>query len=511
MYSYHRRGVPDRPAHVQSACTSSRGACHPIVTFMALLALSSVFASCEKDKRLEPKIFTDAEVAKLPDRTVFKLGEMPDFSGLEVVEVYTDSTRRPTERYTTEWSGNIFKKGTSEVKVRTREREASFEITFTDELVETGLPVLYINTENDQSIDSKSEYVKAHMVIKNGGDTFSEHTLRIRGRGNATWSYPKKPYKVKLDEKTSMLGMAESRDWVLLANYCDKTLLRTSTAFKLSRLMGFPWTPADRFVDVVLNGEYIGNYQLTEPIEQGSHRIDIPVDGFVFERDGYYDQEPNYFVSALRGYGYSFKNPDAEDDLTEAQWNYIKNYMDEFEELLASDGFADPTTGYHRYIDEASFVRWFIFQNILANMDTNVYLVKEDMHDSKLKMGPVWDFEWSLGIGWYDGPRPRPADYYVWESNAFYYDRLLQDPGFKASVKAMWNGLSVTDDILEHYDETTQLIAKSQELNFKRWDIMDERVSVGGIPMGSYDKEVEVDRQFFINHMNWLASEFAKY
>lgn len=480
------------------------------VSLFAIYSFFIVFASCTKEKFV-PKIFTNVEIATLPSKTVYKLGETPDFSGLAVAEIYTDSSRRPTSQFKTEWTGDIFKKGVSEVKVTTRDREATFQITITDELVETGLPVLYINTTNETAVDSKNEYVNAHMVIKDGGQTVSENTLRIRGRGNATWTYPKKPYKIKLDEKASMLGMEEERDWILLANYCDKTLLRTSTAFKLSRLMGFPWTPDDRFVEVVLNGEYLGNYQLTEAIEQGSKRIDIPEEGFVIERDGYYHQEPKHFVSATRGYGYSFKNPDAEDDLTDAQWLYIKNHMDKFEAQLASEDFANPLTGYRSFIDETSFVRWFIFQNILANMDTNVYLTKADMSDSKLEMGPVWDFEWSIGIGWYDGARPRPANYYVWQSNEFYYDRLLADPQFRTKIKEMWNSLSVTDDILNHIDQTTQLIAQSQELNFKRWDIMNQRVSVGGIPMGSYEKEVEVDRQFFINHMQWLAGEMANY
>lgn len=480
------------------------------ISLIAISVFSFLFVSCGKEK-LTPKIFVDAEIAKLPDRTVFKLGETPDFTGLEISEVYTDSTRKSTPHYKTEWTGNIFKKGASDVTVRARDREVTFQITFGDELIETGLPVLYIDTENEKVVDSKDDYVNANMVIKKEGEIISENSLRIKGRGNATWTYPKKPYKLKLDSKASILDMEEAKDWVLLANYCDKTLLRTSIAFQLSRLMQFPWTPDDHFVEVVLNGEYLGNYQITEQIEQGSNRIDIPGQGFIFERDGYYEQEPKHFVSALRGYGYSFKNPDPEDDLSDDQWHYIKNHMDEFESILASETFADPLNGYRRYIDESSFVRWFIFQNILANMDTNVYLIKEDMNDSKLSMGPVWDFEWSIGIGWYDGIRPRPANYYVWESNVFYYDRLLQDPHFKAKVKELWNNIAVTDQILQHIDETTQLIGKSQELNFKRWDIMNTRVSVGGIPMGSYEKELEVDRQFFINHMNWLNGEIANY
>ena len=144
-------------------------------------------------------------------------------------------------------------------------------------------------------------------------------------------------------------------------------------------------------------------------------------------------------------------------------------------------------------------------------MDTNPYLIKTDMGGSKLQMGPVWDFEWSIGIGWYDGARPRPANYYVWDSNALYYNRLLQDPAFKLKVKEMWQTISITEDILKYIDDKKKLLEKSQELNFKRWDILNTRVSVGGIPLGSYDKEVECDRQFFINHMNWLNEEISKY
>lgn len=96
-------------------------------------------------------------------------------------------------------------------------------------------------------------------------------------------------------------------------------------------------------------------------------------------------------------------------------------------------------------------------------------------------------------------------------SDAFYYDRLLQDPLFKTKIREMLETISITDDILQYIDETAVLLDKSQELNFKRWDIMNIRVSVGGTPMGSYKKEVECDRQFFINHINWLNSEISNY
>jgi hypothetical protein len=373
----------------------------------------------------------------------------------------------------------------------------------------TGLPVIRIDTQGSQSITSKETYVNAAMVIQRDGVTIHESTMRIRGRGNATWGYPKKPYKIKLDSKANILGMGNDKDWVLLANYCDKSLMRTGIAFKVSELLQFPWTPDAKFVELVINGEYQGNYQLVEGIKQDSNRVDIPKTGFIIENDGYYLQEPKWFVTDS-GHPYSFKNPDAEDDLTDAQYNYIKDYLNEFEGVLNSDNFNDAINGYQKYIDTDSFVRWFLLQQIIANLDTNPYLIKADStENSKLSIGPVWDFEWSMGIGWYDGARPRPADYWTW--NGWYYEKLLQDEAFTARLRSMWDQYKgqISQTILQYIDERESEIMKSQKINFRRWDILNTRVSVGGIPLGSFEAEVDCDKQFFINHMNWLETAIA--
>ena len=322
----------------------------------------SFITSCEKEVPAE-KIFQYIEITKLPDRTAFQLGETPIFSGMEVSEVYTDRTKKTNVNFETNWSADIFKRGKTKVTVSARGRSVTFDITFEGDLIDTGLPVVYLETENQQPVDSKENYVKATMVIKNQGDIISEKSLRMKGRGNATWSYPKKPYKLKLDKKESVMGMKEAKDWVLLANYTDKTLMRTGISLKLSRLMNFPWTCDDRFVEVVLNGEYIGNYQLVETVQQGVNRVDIPDNGYLFERDNYYELEPNHFETSM-GFGYSFKNPDPEDDLTPEQRDYIINYMNDFEAVLASSTFNDPENGYVRFIDVESFIRWFLFQPV---------------------------------------------------------------------------------------------------------------------------------------------------
>jgi hypothetical protein len=456
-----------------------------------------------------PKEYARLEITTQPTKTAYLIGETVDLSGLALTKVFSNGEEEAvaSDAYTAEWS--TWTAGTFPVTVTVDGKNAAFDITVSGTLVDTGLPVVYIDTENSAAITSKEDYVSGTMTIWQEGSKIHENTMRIRGRGNATWGYPKKPYKIKLDSKANFFGMGNDKDWVLLANYCDKTLMRTGIAFHLSKLMGFPWTPDAQFVELVVNGSYLGNYQLVEGIKQDEQRVDVDEDeGFIIERDGYYLQEPRYFVTDA-GYGYSFKQPDT-DDLTDAQWDFIKDYMNEFEAVLASDEFDDLTNGYQKYIDLESFARWFLFQNVIANLDTNPYLTKNDnTTGSKVCMGPVWDFEWSLGIGWYAGARPRPAGY--WVQNGWYFAKLLESPAFTGKVKELWNTykFQMTVGGLAYFVAAKAEIADSQSLNFRRWDILNTRVSVGGIPLGSFDAEVECDRQFFINHINWLDTAIS--
>ena len=206
--------------------------------FLLLFAIPLFFNACDKEEtgKVE-EIFLDIEISKLPDKTTFRLGQTPDFTGIEVQEIYTDGTKKPNNNFKIDWSTDIFKRGTTQATVTARGRRATFEISFGGDLVDTGLPVVYIETVDQAPVASKDNYVEGALVIKENGKTVTEKSMRIKGRGNATWTYHKKPYKIKLDKKASILGMEEAKDWVLLANYCDKTLLRTAIAFKLSRLM----------------------------------------------------------------------------------------------------------------------------------------------------------------------------------------------------------------------------------------------------------------------------------
>jgi hypothetical protein len=456
--------------------------------------------------RVDEGVLTGIRITRVPVKKYYKMGEELAAGDLVVENVYHNGYSKPTSDYTI--TGDTFTAGSQNITVVSKintSKTATFNINVSNDLIHTGLPVVYIDTRNAAPVVSKEEYINGKIVIKQNNVVIHENTMRIHGRGNATWSYPKKPYRIKLDTAANLLGMRSDRDWVLLANYCDKTLMRTSIAFHLSQLMQFPWTPKAKFVEVVLNGEYIGNYQLAEHVKKSSTRINIPNTGYFFQWDNYYYNEPKYFTTQ---YGYSFQYPQPE-DLTDYQWEYLRSFMHEFETVLYSDNYNDPNTGYHRYIDIDSFVKWFLFQNIMANQDTNPFLTKNDNGASKVFMGPcVWDFEWSLGIGWYGGVRPRPANYYVYTD--WYYSQLRKDLEFNSRLKSLWNEnkIQVRQSILDFISITRVEIMSSQELNFRRWNILNTQVSVGGIPLGSFEAEVDCDIQFFNNHMDWLETVF---
>lgn len=370
----------------------------------------------------------------------------------------------------------------------------------------TGLPVVTVETDQRAAITSKENYVNGTLTISKTADFKAgyEGAMRIRGRGNATFGYPKKPYKIKLDEKSEILGMPSDKEWVLLANYCDKSLLRTSIAFKLSELMSMPWTPRTEFVELFLNGRYEGNYLLGEHVKVSKNRLNADDDGYLIERDGYYQQEPLYFMTD-RGNPFTFKHPDT-DDITQQQVAYIKDYVNKFEYVLYSQNFMDPEEGYRKYIDVDSWVNWYLVQETLCNKDTNYYFFKKNAQpDTKLGMSPVWDFEWSLGIGW---NYTEPARHDVLVQRSLYFDRLMQDPYFAGLVKERWKTLKseYLPQLYAYINETAQKISVSQRANFTKWNILNTPVSVEVITLGTWENEVQYAKDFLTRRVQWLDS-----
>ena len=371
----------------------------------------------------------------------------------------------------------------------------------------TGLPICYITTKDSCLIDSKEYYIAATIrIIHNNRVILPDSEIEIRIRGNATANYPKKPYKIKFPEKTSPLpGMNKNKSFALLANYTDRSLMNTAIGFKIGSMLDNGWVPRSEFVEVVVNEEFLGNYQLTEDIKEGKSRVDVDDSGFLIEFDFDYKSSLHYFATDLNNWYFTFKYPD-DDEMMEENFYYAKEYMNKFENCLYSDDFKEKRS-YTEFIDEESFAKWYYQKNLLQMDECNRYYHKFDnTEDTKLKIGPLWDFEWCLANA---GNRINPEHYL---ENKLYFNRICDDDQFMRKVALIHSkyGANIYSEILSYYDILTDSLKKSQEENFIRWDILDKEIALS-TPLGSWEKEIEHSKTFFIEHYKWLDNILSEY
>lgn len=345
-----------------------------------------------------------------------------------------------------------------------------------------GIPRIDITTVDGNPITSKTEYTKADFRITNNPDKGGSLNAsgKIRGRGNATWRCPKKPYKVKFSEKLSPFGFPENKDWVLLADFKDLSSLRTAYMCELSKAIGLDFTINYQYVDLYLNGEYEGLYLLVDQVEKSKNRVNIEKDGFLIEQDNWYESEPLSFATKAYGYNYTFKHPDANDgDIIEGDesYSFIVDFMNRLENsLLRLDDNADDVE-YQKYIDTESFAKWALLAQMVCVFDPNRFYYLPD-RISTLKMGPMWDMEYSLGFwtnSW--GERPDPmerTDILNFRKDKvvtqYYFDRLIKSTLFKDLIrKEFFECKGKLGAINDTIDDIITVIAYSQEADFIKW------------------------------------------
>lgn len=371
----------------------------------------------------------------------------------------------------------------------------------------TGLPVLWLTTKNHQEIASKEEYVNGHLKLYDdlceyGENWLTECDLQVKGHGNTNWNMPKKPYRLKLGEKKDLLGMGKDKSWVLQTNYLDQTMIHTAIAFYLGSISKLDYTPKSHFVELMLNGRYNGTYQLIEKLKISKDRVNVGDDGFLLEIDHNHAVDDVVFTVDNLVCPINIKEPD---DISEGDENYsfIKKYITDFDTVLFSDEFKDPEKGYRRYIDVASFVDWYVIEELLGNCDaelwTSCYMHKS--RDGKLIMGPLWDFDLSFGG---DGLE---ASHFAVASSSW-FKRLLQDSYFLTIVKERFHYFrGMNDDIMRKIDENANLLRYASVENNNKWDtwytypysgFKDTSLEI----WGNYQNEIQ-------NMKNWLMNRFV--
>lgn len=383
----------------------------------------------------------------------------------------------------------------------------------------TDLPTVVINTEGMQMMQYKDHKLNStvHIIADGGTYLLSKTDTECKGRGNASWTdFPKKPMRLKFDKKQQVLpdAAAKCKKWTLIPNYGDKTLMRNRLAFDMSRGIDLGYTPYCRFVDVIFNGEYQGCYQLCDQVEVNPGRIEITemetgdiagtelTGGYLVEIDAYAEQEISWF-SSDRGIPVTIKSPD-EDEITPEQSAYITDYFNKFESAAFADNFTDPEQGYRKYLDLDSFLKYLIIGELDGNTDYywSIYMSKERGSD-RFVTGPVWDVD----LGFDNDQRIYPIS----GKNDFLYrsggsvasgstrelaDRIVkQDAGAKERLTYLWSDARTNRHYNPVYycklaDRYAAQLEASQQLNFRRWDILNSRVHQNPVALGSYEAEV---------------------
>lgn len=383
-----------------------------------------------------------------------------------------------------------------------------------ENMPKTGLPIVIINTPNSNSITSKENWMEgATMTIVKPDMTYDYiGTLSIKGRGNSTWIFPKKPYALKLDKKDKILGMKKHKRWCLLANWADRTLMRNAVAFEIAKkCKSLEWTPSGHFVELIFNGYYAGNYFLCEQIKVDENRVNIAeldpkategegiTGGYLMELDHYFD-ETFKFRSSIKNFPWQFKDPD---EVNEYQYNYMVDFVNKFEKSLYDNYDFPNDRSYAEYIDIDSYIDWWFVNELTMNGESagpkSVYMYKDK--NKKMKAGPAWDYDIMTFI-------PERTSFFR-SIHHLYYDKLFEDPIFVSRVKEKWNEeKTYFMEVVDTIEELHSYLQKSQKNNFDMWPCTWTENGDNDMP---YDVAVERLKQSYIDKLNWMNQQIQNF
>jgi CotH kinase protein len=342
-------------------------------------------------------------------------------------------------------------------------------------VIETKIPdlaTISIRTTNNQAITSKNTYIEGDLSIS-GIKKYesSNEKIRIKGRGNSTWGFPKKPYHIEFINSKDMFAMGADKDWLLIANYLDDNHILNAAAFTIADALKMPYTSKFIPVEVNLNGTYQGLYLLTEQIEKEKNRVDIDDNGVILEMDTYFNDEFK-FRSGTYSLPINIKYPKT---LDAAKLSKIKLDFDIMEKSVASSDF--PNTNYADLIDTESLCNYLILYYLTDNQEINhpksIFLHKNST--GKFQMGPVWDFDWAYSFEYGKKHFNYPSGDLFWtspSSGTKFYQRFLKDPKVKAQFKLKWNEFRSKkfESIIEFIDAHSKLIQAARQRDINKWN-----------------------------------------
>jgi len=494
------------------------------IVLLALIVLTLQACDALKDY--------DEEILSL-ESTV--LNQIPDYinadfeieleSGYDVTFKIADQTYQDVFQYVAPFydSNQLL-----EVTVKRGTSEKTFQKDVTLLSRESGYQETKIYLQVPNGIDSIEKEVYQAVEVKvetiKNGELVVEHQTneaKIRGRGNSTWfSYEKKPYRLRFDKNTSILGMPEAKNYVLLAEYADKSLIRNILTQKMASLFSNLDPLEVRPVELYINNEYRGYYVLTEQVENHPNKLALnAVPGvantdYLFELDmRFYEQEvqTGYDWFLVDRHAYQIKDPDP-DEITYT--NVHAAYLEE--QLYALENALINQEGYQDLLDVDNAIDFFLIHEISKNVDvgwSSVFMIKKQ--DGPFMYAPLWDFDFAYGNA--DYIDYGPENWYgmrEWKNRMFILMMGVPELRLKFKERFMYYEENILPQLEQFIIRFQNSISEMGIKNFERWPILETYIWPNPTEMmerHSHALQVEYVYLYLLERSAWMKEELGSY
>ena len=382
----------------------------------------------------------------------------------------------------------------------------------------TNLPLVIINTEDSIEPFDKETYITCTVTIIKDNKIVTKEKAKIKLRGNSTSRLDKKSYRLKFDSKQKILDMpAKAKNWAIIANFSDKTLMRYLLAHKISSLFELTYSPACESVDMIVNGEFQGNFGFCDQMEEGKGRIEVTemdetcieepevTGGYVIAADGWARQGGDKYYLSNKGVVLVIKYP-KDNDIVKEQESYILNAFNVVEDEC-----------YNNVIDKIdidTFCKYLLVEDLTGNGETfwSTYMYKE-RNDDKIYFGPVWDFDLAFDNNNRVYPTLEKKDFiYKYDISAGTMNtlatKILSNEKVIKRLKEIWLSFiesKVTKNkLISYINEIIDKINESQKLNFIRWDILNTKILLNPVARGSFEAETDYLIYFIVQRFDIL-------
>jgi hypothetical protein len=399
------------------------------------------------------------------------------------------------------------------------------------EIDSTNLPLVVIETDPNGIAYDKTIWTSARMGIINNGegkfnkpsDPYNEYngSIAIKLRGQSSRDFAKQTYRIELNDENAndtsviLMGMPAESDWILSGPFTDKSQIRNKFAYDLAARMGH-YSPRSRFCELILNGQLVGLYTLTEEIKRDKNRVDISklletdiagddvTGGYIFK----FDKTPPRGTTIIKGREMVYPS-----ELTAEQKYYMTRFLTVYDSILMkTNDFTDPVKGFRKYASDSSLADFFVINEITKNPDVYIYstYMYKDRNDKdgRMKFGPVWDFDLAFGNTYFQEGNKTTGWQFVVNQATMRTTRYFQDTEFVELFQNRYHELRAktysNDSILDYFDGLLEQVRLARERNYLVWPVIDQAIFYPGYYIDSYENEVAYMRDWIIKRLEWL-------